>query len=273
MRASLAEEKELLIAKKYFDVYENRCSIPENSLVIPRFSYLPFPKEFEEDMKYKNCDVINTYRQHRYIADLSNWYQDLEDITPKTWFRFEDVPKHCGPVVLKGETNSKKYFWHTHMYAENWDAANKVFSNLMMDSLIGAQNIYIREYVPLKTFDYDVTGIPITEEYRFFILDGKVVTSGFYWSSHCELLENKELNINPDNVPKEFIRDIIDRVGKNSRFFVVDVARAQTPYNPLYNQHGLGEWIVVELNDGMMSGISENDPNVLYSNMKDVLTK
>jgi hypothetical protein len=29
-----------------------------------------------------------------------------------------------------------------------------------------------------------------------------------------------------------------------------------------------GEWIVIELNDGQMSGLSENDPNVLYKNLK-----
>jgi hypothetical protein len=29
---------------------------------------------------------------------------------------------------------------------------------------------------------------------------------------------------------------------------------------------------VIELNDGQMSGLSENNPNLLYSNLKTVLT-
>ena len=32
-----------------------------------------------------------------------------------------------------------------------------------------------------------------------------------------------------------------------------------------------GEWIVVELNDGQMSGLSENNPEVLYKNLTTVL--
>jgi hypothetical protein len=29
-----------------------------------------------------------------------------------------------------------------------------------------------------------------------------------------------------------------------------------------------GEWIVIELNDGQMAGLSDNDPSVLYHNLK-----
>jgi len=41
---------------------------------------------------------------------------------------------------------------------------------------------------------------------------------------------------------------------------VVDVARTES-----------GEWIVIELNDGQQSGLSDNDPDQLYSNMKKML--
>lgn len=29
-----------------------------------------------------------------------------------------------------------------------------------------------------------------------------------------------------------------------------------------------GDWIVIELNDGQMSGLSENNPEILYKNLK-----
>jgi hypothetical protein len=58
-------------------------------------------------------------------------------------------------------------------------------------------------------------------------------------------------------VPQEFIQKVIDRVKDKVNFFVMDIAKTQS-----------GDWIVVELNDGQMSGLSENDPNVLYKNLK-----
>lgn len=269
-RADRTTMEELEVAKKHFAVSELRSRLPENSTVIARYSALPYYKELCEDLETINSSLINSYRQHRYIADLANWYLDLEDITPKTWFNLHEIPDGTR-FVLKGETNSRKYNWKTHMFAENKQEAGEVYSRLLGDSLIGSQHIVIREYVPLRQLDLDYSGLPITEEYRFFILDGKVVSSAFYWASHSELLEDKSLGINPDNVPREFIQDVIDRVGKNARFFVVDIARTQSPYNSLFNQYGQGNWIVVELNDGQQSGLSFNDAETLYSNIKAVL--
>jgi hypothetical protein len=49
-------------------------------------------------------------------------------------------------------------------------------------------------------------------------------------------------------------------VKDNVNFFVMDVALTES-----------GRWIVIELNDGQMAGLSENDPDVLYGNMKKML--
>lgn len=254
-------EDELVCARENFDVITSRMVAPKDSIVIGRYSVLPYYKELEEDLKYNNSKLINSYRQHRWIADLSNWYLDFMDITPKTWFHLHEIPNDGRQFVLKGETNSRKYDWKTHMFAANKEAAGVVYSNLMKDSLISSQSIYIREYVPLMTLRIDATGLPITEEYRFFILYGQIVSAGFYWSSHAELLDEPEFShINPKQVPQEFLADICERVKDYANFVVVDVARTVK-----------GQWIVIELNDGQQSGLSECDPKVLYSNMKSVL--
>ena len=53
---------------------------------------------------------------------------------------------------------------------------------------------------------------------------------------------------------------MIDRVGDRASFYVVDIAKTQS-----------GEWIVIELNDGQMSGLSCNDPKLLYSRLRQTI--
>lgn len=247
-------------AIKYFTTLKNRVLIPDNSLVIPRFSALPFYKELEEDVTYRNSKLINTYKEHLYIADLMNWYEDLENFTPKTWERVEWAPSEGGPFVLKGETNSKKFLWKTHMFAKNKMDAIEVQSKLLQDGLIGDQRIYIREYIPLHEYGIALQNLPITKEFRFFFYKTTLLSGGFYWSNHIEDLNEQGIFPSVDDVPKAFLKKISSIVAANTNFFVIDVAQTKD-----------GEWIVIELNDGSMSGLSCNDPDVLYSKLKETL--
>jgi len=264
MRASLAEEDELRTARKYLPVYETRAYVPQNSLVIGRYSVLPYYKELEDDLAFHGSKLINSLRQHSYVADMKQWYGDLKDMTPRTFFSMEEFKRSIASgdaksYVLKGQTNSKKHQWNTHMYAPTAKDVDDVYRRLCDDSLIGDQEIYIREYVPLRTFGEGIRGLPITEEYRFFVLDGHIVGSGWYWSQFPEVRE--ENNLGPWMVDQRFLREAISAVAQSIRFFVIDVARKAD-----------GGWMVVELNDGCMSGLSEVDPTVLYSNLQQRLT-
>ncbi len=262
MRPGLAEEEELQVARKYLPVYENRGKVPDNSLVIGRYSVLPYYRELEEDLKVGGSKLINTFNQHNYVADMKQWYADLKDFTPRTFFSLSafKASQPQGSYVLKGQTNSKKQQWNTHMFAATPADVDDVHRNLCDDGLIGDQEIYIREYVPLRNFGEGIRGLPISEEYRFFVLDGHIVGSGWYWSQFPEVREENHLG--PWLVDQTFLRDAIDAVGHAIRFFVIDIARKAD-----------GGWMVVELNDGCMSGLSEVDPTVLYSNLQQRLAK
>ena len=250
-------EDELAAMRRHFPCTASRMDIPSDSLVVARYSALPFYEELETDLIKINSSLINTFRQHRYVADLRNWYDDLQDITPKTWFRPCDVPKDAGPFVLKGETNSKKFLWDTHMYAETWDDMIRVSCNLADDSLVGQQSVYVRQFVPLKTYFKSYHGLPISKEFRFFVAFEKVLCGAFYWSNSVE-----DIPVVPsvDEVPKDFLQKVLDAVGDQVNFYVVDIAETES-----------GNWIVIELNDGQMSGLSENDPDVLYATLKRVI--
>lgn len=251
----LMDEAELTAAKKHFVTYKSRMSALGGDLVIGRYSVLPFYQELENDLGVVGAKLVNTYRQHRYVADLQNYVADLGDMTFQTW-NFRDI--HTLPddiaFVLKGETNSKKGKWSTHMFAKDKRAAVEVFTKLQDDSLLASQEIYVRQYIPLKKLAEGIGGQPITMEFRFFVLYGQVVSGGYYWSSNLDQLDKV-----PDTsmVPRSFLQKAIDRVKDRVTFFVIDVAQTES-----------GDWLVVELNDGQMSGLSENDPNILYRNMK-----
>jgi hypothetical protein len=252
---SFDEEREAI--EKWFTCVPKRTDIPANSLVIPRYSALPYNKELCEDLETLGSVPINTYREHCYVSDLRNWYYDLGDVTPRTWFALDQIPTE-GPFVLKGQTNSKKFQWNTHMFAEDKYEAGDVFARLASDGHVGHQQIYVRKYEPLTKLAQGLNGLPITEEYRFFVLDGQIVDAGFYWSSHTDDLKRK---YDPFvEVPEEFTQKVIEKIKNRIRFWVFDVARKAD-----------GEWIVIELNDGQQSGLSEIDPDRFYRNLRNLL--
>jgi hypothetical protein len=162
-----------------------------------------------------------------------------------------------GPFVLKGQTNSKKAQWKTHMYATNRVEAMKVYGRLCDDGLIGDQKIYIRQFVPLVSYFDDVAGLPVTKEFRFFVYNGIVLCGAFYWSNYADEVEQKLGKIpSVDEVPFEFLSKIVHRIGTKIPFYALDIAETQS-----------GEWTVIELNDGQMSGLSMNDPKLLYKHL------
>lgn len=252
-RASLAEEDELLIAREYFPVIDSRALAEPGDLIIGRYSCLPYYHELEKDLRHRGAFLINSSYDHHYIADLREWYWDFADLTPRTWFRPEDVPQdHPGSFVLKGATNSRKQLWKTHMFAKTRADIMTVYCRLLDDSLISGQGVYIREFEPFVSFGEGINGIPISEEYRFFFCGGQLIAGGFYWSEQDEEVQKKT---DPTLVPAEFLQEVASRIPVP--FVVVDIARHQD-----------GRWRVVELNDGQMAGTSSVDLNTLYRNLR-----
>lgn len=257
-RASLADSEEFDAAREHFRVVTQRTHVRAGELAIPRYSALPFNNELCCDLVELGATPINTYRQHCYVADLRNWYYDLGDITPRTWFALDEIPRNGGPFVLKGATNSRKHLWSTHMFAQDWNAARDVYLRLAEDTTIGAQPIYIRQYVPLKCLATGLNQLPITEEYRFFVLDGQIVGSGFYWNVYADELDRVYTS---EAVPRNFLQRVIDLVAPQIRFWVCDIATTADD-----------RWIVVELNDGQQSGLTGIEPKSFYSELRRILS-
>lgn len=252
-RRSLMDSDELVAAKKYFTCVDLLSDIKPGAIVVPRYSLYPFASDQCKEILNIGSKPINSFEQHLYIADLQNYVMDLGDLTPKTWFNLHEIPEN-GPFVVKGETNSKKSNWLKNMFANNKREAIEVQSRLLDDTLINQQKIYVRQYVPLVQYFTGIGGIPITKEFRFFIAYGEILAGAYYWQNYVDDIENPP---SVDEVPKEFLQKVINKVGNKSNFYVIDVAQTQS-----------SDWIVVELNCGMQSGLSCNDPDTLYKNLK-----
>lgn len=257
------DEEDYRAALEYFpsSLYQQRTDIPKDCTVIGRFSVLPFYLELERDLQRRNSRLVNSYRQHQFIADMREWCEVLGDMTPRLYPRLQDLPE-TGRFVLKGQTNSRKHQWKTHMYAESRRQAGDIASLLMDDSLIGQQEIYARDFVDLNSFFEGPNGLPITEEYRIFVANGVPIAGGFYWSSYVDEILSRNLEMKREsltwmNVPIGFLNEAIKRIGDNASFYTLDVGRKQD-----------GSWTVIEINDGQMAGLSCCDPKELYSGLR-----
>lgn len=265
-RDSVGSPEERQIAEKYFPVYSLRSEIPPNSLVIPRYYVVPHPKELEDDVAYLGSRLINTTAQHRFIASM-DYVHLLGDATPTTWFGSDIATAPEGEFIVKGETNSKKTKWTT-LHANTRVGAILLGMELGQDTGLAGQRIAYRRYVQLKDYGKDeITGIPISHEFRVFYCDGQRLDYGYYWS-------NADPSVFPGGEYPEldadglaFADEVAVKIKGNHngpRFFAVDVALAdESRYEPY--------WVCVEVNDGCQAGLSECDPEALYGGLRRAL--
>lgn len=245
-RSEFDSEGESTTAAAHFPVVGLRTRVPAGSLVIGRYSCLPYYSELAADLAESGSTLINSPRQHSYIANF-DYYEDIREYTFPTWFTLQDIPQHLrdGAFVVKGRTNSRKLQWATHMFAENFRAAVNLCSDLANDPFIGPQGLIIRQYVPLETMEVGINGTPITNEWRLFFYKDTLLAYGYYWAiiDDLNLVEKARPNFEAEGIP--LARLVAGRLKEHANFIVVDIARKAT-----------GEWAVVEVNDGQQSGLN-----------------
>jgi hypothetical protein len=218
--------------------------------VICRYSALPFYTDVEAELHHMGARMVHSYEDHRYIASMA-WVHDIPQMTFPTWFEdFQNIPENDHGYVVKGRTNSRKFDWHRRMFTPTKEGISQIIDRLLDDYTIANQGVVVRQYIPLRTFAYGINGLPITNEWRLFFLNGQFLTGAYYWSIF-------EPEFDPFVVPTAALNLAKEALAKTSlgqAFVVIDVAEGDD-----------GRWWVVELNDGQMSGLSYNDPVTLYN--------
>lgn len=247
--------EEFEISRDYFHVVENRTDC-RNSLVVGRYSVLPFYKELEYDLNNQGCLLLNSYKQHKWIANFE-WYDQLSQFTFPTYTDSNFYKARESEYVVKGRTNSRKHQWNRKMFGKNKRAALEIAGEIAADDLIGPQGIIYREYVPLKTFGTGLNGIRFTNEWRCFYYRDQLISHGYYWSMAGEEI-SAQARITPDAF--SLLKNVSEIAQNYCEFYVLDIAEKES-----------GGWILVEVNDGQMSGLSNISPDEFYRNLRKVL--
>lgn len=250
-RKDESTENEFNIASKYFKTYESRYDIPNNTQVLCRYSSLPYYEELVEYLKTKNCTLINNFDDYKNVNNIENWYPLLKEYTFKTWFNDEYIGEQEFPVIVKGSINSRKHQWKDLMFADSIEKLEHIKNELRKDSLFDNQDLVVRKYVKLKNSGYFESGLPISNEYRFIIFNRNIVSYGYYWSSVKQ--EHVEIPLEVFELIRK-VKNIIE-----TPFYSIDVA-----------EDVKGNWHVIEIGDGQLSGLVSIDPDTFYKNLKKI---
>lgn len=261
-----------------FDVLDLRTKLvqyPEETLVIPRFFLWPHHNEVIDDIVESGCVPINGKHATNYLRDILSYQEDLgPDLTPWSypWNQFLMMQmgsntnlalKACpwptsGGFVLKTREKSMKERWSTHMFAKNFEETKLRAANLFAAGH-SPEDVVVRPHVLLNKLTNDQLpgSCPVSEEYRVFVLDGKVIAAGHYWPENID--QPADMSFLDDIIPKTIAKlnprsSLVDDL----RFYVIDVAMTAS-----------GDWIVVELNDGCTAGLPANvDADSFYKTLR-----
>ncbi|MEN9442123.1 MAG: hypothetical protein RLZ33_2200 [Bacteroidota bacterium] len=226
------------------------------------------PKQYSilyTDLLAKNYQLINTAKEYQNCHYLPDSLTYIENRTPKTIFeKFENensidiliekaqvFGQH--PVILKDYVKSEKHDWETACFvADASDAAmfkQKILKLIELRDKYLNEGIVVREFIELNDLIiHSKSGMPLTEEYRLFFCNKKLVGIYDYW-------EEGEYTLSKPNT-SEF-----EELAKNveSNFFSMDIARQKN-----------GELIIIELGDGQVAGLPDRtDRHAFYQQLKE----
>ena len=215
-------------------------------------------------LREKNYFLINDPEQYRECHHFPFWYSKLHDYTAESVFM--DLPvdranipgllQQFGdsPLMVKDYVKSRKHEWHEACFipkASDLDNALRVvecFIERQGDDIAGG--IVLRKYMDLQMVGrHEKSRMPIARELRVFCRKNIPFACIGYWTGD----EDKEV------VPERLLRACSCL---NSDFYTVDLALTVS-----------GEWVIIEVGDGQVSGLQGYDASRFYVSMLDSLAE
>lgn len=220
------------------------------------------PKQYlilYNDLLSKNYKLINSVVEYQNCHYLPDSLRFIEHRTPKTVHEklinkgsidlLIEKSKVFGqkPIILKDYVKSEKHDWETACFVPDASDSEKLKQSInklveLRDKYLN-EGIVVREFIELNDLTiHSKSGMPLTEEYRLFFCNKKLVGIYDYW-------EEGEYNLTkPDTAEFEEIAKSIDSI-----FFSMDIARQKN-----------GELIIIELGDGQVAGLPDKTNRIDY---------
>lgn len=214
---------------------------------------------FYEKLKEQNIILINSPEEYNHYHLLPHWYHEFEEDTAKSaWTDTPDVNAALsllhsfdGSVMIKDYVKSRKHEWYDACFipdVTDTKNANAVISNFVSrqaENIVGG--IVIREFLNLNSIGYHtISAMPISEEYRAFILAGNILAIDNYWN------ENEANALTFSQADLDWLTAQIKKI--HSNFVTMDFARKSD-----------GSLVIMELGDGQVSGLQQISPAKFYS--------
>ncbi len=256
-----------LISADRWSIATNRIKQNEEIASVIYRGWMLTPAQYKilyNQLLSKNYKLINTVEEYQNCHYLPDSLKFIKSRTPHTIFEnYEDESsietlieksKIFGDkaVILKDYVKSEKHHWETACYVKHASDINKLKQSIrklieLRDKYLN-EGIVIREFVELNDLTiHSKSGMPLTEEYRLFFFNKKLVGIYNYWE------EGEYSFPKPDIIEFEEIAK-----GVESNFFSMDIARQKT-----------GALIIIELGDGQVSGLPDSaDRNEFYKMLK-----
>ena len=205
-------------------------------------------------LRERGWTLVNTPEQDLHTHHLPLSYDLIEDVTPRTAWVPGAAPEAVDrvavrsalasfgshAVIVKDDVKSRKHEWHEACFVP--DASDEAHAMRVVETFLARQAEQFQDGLVLRAFEpfaalttHSRSGMPLTREYRLFVLDGRVVTSDAYW---------EEGEYGNEAVPLAPFEAVAHRV--RSHFFTMDIARRTD-----------GAWRVVELGDAQVAGLPE----------------
>jgi len=228
-------------------------------MLTPKQYYILF-----NSLLLKNYRLINTVNEYQNCHYLPDSLKFIANKSPQTIFeRFAnsnsidtliEKAKLFGdkPVVIKDYVKSEKHNWETACFVANAADTLKLKETITNFLLLRGkylnEGIVIREFVELKNLTrHSKSGMPLTEEYRLFFINKKLIGIYDYW-------EEGEYTSSVSNTkPFEEVAKHVE-----SNFFSMDIAQKEN-----------GEFLIIELGDGQVSGLPDQlNKNEFYRKLR-----
>jgi hypothetical protein len=161
------------------------------------------------------------------------------------------APFGASPIIVKDFVKSRKHEWVAACFIPS--AADRQAVETVVGRFLELQGEDLNEGLVFRAFvefepigAHPRSGMPMTEEYRIFWLDGTPI----FWAPYWAECDNRDAR-----PPIERFSEVAAAV--RSRFFTMDVARRRG-----------GEWMIVELGDGQVSGLPrQSDAGRFYESL------